>query len=380
MPPKVLFLSHDAQPHGAQISLLHLVRWLAANTRIRPRILLKRDGPLRQEFAAVGETTVLGPGDSAGLLRHGVRDAVDLVYSNTITNGEVLAGLAGVGCPVISHVHELGYWITYRSGALNNALVLEHTDYFIAASQAVADCLIKTLQVPAERIFVIHECIPTHLEAWNSAMARQSIKAELSIPAESLIVGGSGTTDWRKSPDLFVQLAHAVRSGLPKREVHFVWVGGDNTGPEYGMLWHDVRRLGLESRVHFVGHQENVRDYFAVFDLFALTSREDPYPLVALEAAALGVPILAFEQGGGIPEFIENDCGFVVPYLNVSAMAERAVQLIERSELRRQLGECARRKVQARHDVKVAGPRIANLIDWAILNHRLRKTPQRHAA
>jgi glycosyltransferase involved in cell wall biosynthesis len=193
----------------------------------------------------------------------------------------------------------------------------------------------------------------------------------LKIPADAPVIGGSGTTDWRKSPDLFVQLARAVRNRLAPREVHFVWVGGDAAGPEFGMLWHDVRRLGLEPFVHFIGHRENPRDYFSCFDLFALTSREDPYPLVVLEAAALGLPVLGFEKSGGVGEFIEKDAGFMVPYLDIDAMSARAAELIANDSLRRSLGARAREKAAQRHDVSVAAPRIVNIIEWVKLNRRI---------
>jgi len=370
MNTKVLFISHDAQPHGAQILLLHLVRWIAAQTRIIPHVLLKRDGPMRKDFEAVAATTVWSQADHGALLQKFRREHYDIVYSNTITNGELLDTLAPLACPVITHVHELGYWIAYRSGALNNAQVVQHTDCFIAASGAVADCLTQTLRLQPQKIFVVHEFALTRKET-PAAAARGRAREELNIPADALVVGGSGTTDWRKSPDLFVQLARAVKNRLNGREVHFVWVGGDASGPEFGMLWHDVRRLGLENCVHFAGHRENPRDFFAGFDLFALTSREDPYPLVVLEAAALGLPILGFAQSGGVGEFIEQDAGFLAPYLDIEAMAKHAVELLANQDLRRALGTRAREKSAQRHDVSVAAPRIVNLIEWVKLNHRL---------
>lgn len=380
MSAKILFISHDAQPHGAQILLLHLVRWIAAQTQMVPHVLLKRDGLLRKEFEAVAPTMVWPQQDAAAFVQKCRSENYDVIYSNTITNGELLEALAPPAGSVITHVHELGYWIAHRSGALNNARVMQRTDCFIAASRAVADCLVETLNLPPQKIFVVHEFALTRTETSGVAEARRRVREELKIPANSVVVGGSGTTDWRKSPDLFIQLARDVKAALKETEVHFVWVGGDASGPEFGMLWHDVRRLKLEDCVHFTGHRENPRDYFAAFDLFALTSREDPYPLVVLEAAALGLPILGFEQSGGIGEFIENDAGFLAPYLDTKAMAKHAVELLTNENLRRALGARAREKAAQRHDVSVAAPRIVNLIEWVKLNRRMAETAAQKAA
>jgi glycosyltransferase involved in cell wall biosynthesis len=99
-----------------------------------------------------------------------------------------------------------------------------------------------------------------------------------------------------------------------------------------------------------------------LFDVFTLTSREDPYPAVVLEAAALGKPIVCFQQSGGAPEFVEGDCGFVVPYLDVEAMAGRIAELLDDDDLRTRLGEAARRKVGMQHDLNRVAPRISQII------------------
>ena len=127
-------------------------------------------------------------------------------------------------------------------------------------------------------------------------------------------------------------------------------------------LQQDVKAAGLEGIVHFVGSSPKPLDYFAAFDVFALTSREDPYPLVCLEAASFGKPILCFAGGGGEPEFVEDDCGFVVPYLDIEAMADRVLELMDSPELRQRLGTSARAKVRARHDIEIVAPRILEVI------------------
>src|SRR5581483_9371046 len=69
MSTKVLFISHDAQPHGAQILLLNLIRWIAANTSLKPHVLLKHDGPLRKDFEAVSPVSIWPQGDPSGFVQ-----------------------------------------------------------------------------------------------------------------------------------------------------------------------------------------------------------------------------------------------------------------------------------------------------------------------
>jgi glycosyltransferase involved in cell wall biosynthesis len=60
---------------------------------------------------------------------------------------------------------------------------------------------------------------------------------------------------------------------------------------------------------------------------------------------------------------VEEDCGFVVPYIDVAAMAAKVVALAESPELRARLGAAASRKVRERHDISVAGPQLLAVID-----------------
>ena len=112
-----------------------------------------------------------------------------------------------------------------------------------------------------------------------------------------------------------------------------------------GALRSDLRLLALEDRVHFVGNKPNPLDYSSLFGVFALVSREDAFPLVMLEAASLGKPIVCFADSGGATEFVNNSCGFVVPYLGIEAMAAKVLELLESVSLRRSLGEQAAKKV-----------------------------------
>ena len=121
---------------------------------------------------------------------------------------------------------------------------------------------------------------------------------------------------------------------------------------------HDIELLKLTDYVTLVPAQENPLRYFSGTDIFLLPSREDPYPLVCLETAAFGVPIICFEGAGGMPEFVEADCGCVTPYLDVDAMASEVIRLAEDRDQRISFGSYAVRKVRSRHDLAIAAPMI----------------------
>ncbi len=363
-PRPTLFLSHDAHRHGAQLFILNFLRWVRNHAALPFEVCCQGDGDLAEEFRTLAPTLICErQPERVGRLQGRIaRGDFGLVYSNTMANGDLLAQLRPA-CPVLSHLHELECMIRYHVGLRSLELTRAWTDHFVVCSRAVRDNLIERHAVPESDIDVVHGFVPIDPVAIRRAREEAvGLRASLGIPPDALIVGGSGTTDWRKGPDLFVQLARFVLARPLPRPVYFLWVGGDRFGREYGQLSYDVAQAGLGDRVRFLGGRTHPLAYFALLDVFALVSREDPYPLVVLEAAALGLPVLGFQGSGGVCEFVESDCGSCVPYLAVDEMADRLTELLAREELRHRLGRRAARKVRERHSLDTVAPRLVDLI------------------
>jgi len=215
--------------------------------------------------------------------------------------------------------------------------------------------------VKPEAVETVYESIP--VEQVRPERTRQQVFQELRIPADAFLVVACGTINQRKGADLFLQLAAAVCSR--RADAHFAWIGGGR--PANVAQFEDaLRAVGLTQKVRFTGTVPQTADYLAAADVFALTSREDPYPLVCLEAAAVGKPIVSFADSGGIPEFVEEDCGFTVPHLDIMAMADRVISLLNSPECRLTMGAAARRKVAQRHDVSATAPHIMEIIERTI--------------
>src|SRR5262245_31788985 len=287
---RVLFVSHEAMRTGAPVLLLHFLRWLRTNTSIDFEVVLRRGGELSAEFAALAPVwhaeakpgrlarTSMGAARRLGLgaspdgahIRRMVRQMshrnFGVVYSNTFTNGAFVSRLGALSCPVVTHVHELEANIL-RPGEENLRLVKAQTSHYIACSAAVKSTLVARHGIERDRIDVIHGFVATRaLTAEQRAEARARVRRELSIPEGACVVGAAGTTNWAKSPDLFVQLAYAVHRRRPARPVHFVWVGGwqDHRLAELRL---DAQTAGVGDIMHFPGTRPNATEYFCAFDV-----------------------------------------------------------------------------------------------------------------
>ena len=380
----ILFVGYDASRTGAPLLLLHLLRWLKTHTDIPFQILLQYEGELISEFEALAPVTIfhkefpLKQDLYSKIARHFgfqkderlvylqhvkkkfLHKNIALIYCNTIANGRILEELMNLSCPIICHVHELEYAIQYY-GIENFELVKKHVQHYIAVSKAVKQNLINNHNISEANIDVIYEYLPiqSRRPPLNNTL-RKHICQQLKIPLNAMIVCASGTIDWRKGADLFIQLAQILYKKYPASSIHFLWIGEEREFTQRQFL-HDLTHLELDQYVHFLGTKSNPLDYFLVSDVFVLVSREDPFPLVCLEAASLGKPIICFDRAGGAQEFVEDDAGFVVPYLDIEDMAEKVIALISSQELRQRLGLRAQQKVQT-HDIEVIAPQILHLI------------------
>jgi len=140
-------------------------------------------------------------------------------------------------------------------------------------------------------------------------------------------------------------LEEAKTNGSPR--TWFIWVGlgGDATLRRW--LVHDTRIDGLAERICFIGPRSSVVPYYMAADLLALTSREDPCPLVNMEAMESGLAVVAFDGAGGAPEVL-GDAGVCVPYLDLAAMATSVRDLLSNAPLRHEMGRRGRARIRGR--------------------------------
>ena len=132
--------------------------------------------------------------------------------------------------------------------------------------------------------------------------------------------------------------------------------------PSSWLNLYDHKKYVLNNRTILVPHGSDYLNHMACFDIHLLPSREDPYPLVVLDAAGFAIPTICFSDAGGTPEFVENDCGYCVAYGDLFVMAHKLNTLVVNAELRTKMGHAAREKVYRRHDYEKQTGEIINLI------------------
>ncbi len=385
----MLAVSHEATRTGAPIVLLRLLQWLQTAGDVEIEVLLLKGGALEDDFAALGpvhrayaygDATVpekvekrlrrryLGAAAEASRLarlRRDVRDlrGFDVVYCNSMSSAVALRILPELPSTVITHVHELDSAVAKWIDDDDRAAMLGLSDAFVVAADCVGRNLIDNHGVEPDRVHRCYEFVdpPTVDDAGVDAA-----RARLELTDDELVVGAVGTADWRKGTDLFLQMAARVARTAPDLRVRFVWIGHQVEHFEGGHAA-DVAAADLDGRVTFTGEVPDPASYMRHFDVFCLTSREDPYPLVCLEAALLGVPIVTFANGGmvelGRADGDDDPLLAAVGYLDVEAMADEVVALLRDRERARRTGSRLRSWVADRHVTEVGAAELADVIE-----------------
>lgn len=345
---RLVLVVHDAHPHGAQYLALNLLTELVHDLGLEVCVVLLGAGPLAPAFARLAEVHALDPADGEAVGRLAARlhaDGYRAALANTLVSGKIVRRLAEAGLRVVTLVHEMPGVI--RAQALQPALadVLAHSAHVVVPSQAVADGL-RQLADPAavdalcverpQGLFVRSE----HFGGLKREEAAGRLRARLDLPADAKIVLAVGYADQRKGVDLFV----ATVIDLVRRDgrVHGVWVGHQDAG-QLAAAHALLDAAGLAGHVHFVGLTFDTADHYAGADVYALTSREDPFPSVLLEALSVGTPAVAFAGTGGGASLLGRIGAATVPAFDVPALADAIAALLGDDDLRAGL---ARRGVE----------------------------------
>lgn len=369
----ILFIGHDALLAGAQILLLSLIKWIHENTSINVKIILLRNGILYDKFNEIAPTLIWEDIKKA-YPEHEKRNEflkeytenVSLIYGNTILSPVIYDELNFIKAPYITHIHELEKSIRLY---VDNSILQQMystTNTYIACSKPVEDNLLKNHNINKNNIITIYEFIDD--KKLNINISKKELRTKLNLNEKDFIVISCGTMYWRKGVDLFIETAIQLKQkGV--LNFHFYWIGEnfwdyDNEScllSSWAEIVKKIQDYELQNAITFLGVKENVMEYFMASDVFYLASREDPFPLVCLEAAQCGIPIICFKDAGGMPEFVENDAGFVVDFENSAMVADKIDFLINNRDKLIELGNNARTKFFSRHCINIAAPKILNV-------------------
>ncbi|QQS47683.1 MAG: glycosyltransferase [Acidobacteriota bacterium] len=187
--------------------------------------------------------------------------------------------------------------------------------------------------------------IPLGLDLEDGALPGSSLRRELGLSEETVLIGIVGRLCEVKNHAMFLRACERLRGSGAR----FAIIGDGHLRPE---LDAQVRGSGIGDRVSFLGFRDDVTGLYSDLDIVALTSLNEGTPLTLIEGMSRGVPAVATNVGGVrdlMGEVIEKRDGFLVcehglmvPSGDDRKFAEAITFLLENGDLRLEMGRRAR--------------------------------------
>lgn len=358
---KILILHGSSDLYGASKILLVTVQTFVKNGH-QVTVILTESGPLAHLLTEAGAVvlfirlgilrrkykSVSGLLNRIAVLRKAYlsicvlirQQKFDIVYSNTTA---VLAGAFAAKrtrTRHIWHIHEIiesPQWLYRFLGRTLNY----YSDTVIAVSEAVAKSWSK--YVDAKKIRSVYNGID-----YSPFLEKKgNFRAEIHAGDDAVVIGMIGRVHPWKGQGYFLDIAAALKSKFAN--LRFVMAGDAFPGNEYlyTELAEKIASHGLEKDVTDLGYRNDIPALLQGLDILILPSvLPDPFPTVILEAMASGKPVAATAHGGALEMIEDGVSGILIPVHDASAAAGKLELLIKDSNLRRQIGEAARLRVQ----------------------------------
>lgn len=343
--PRLIFVSHEASRTGAPAIILRLLEMFSESGMFECFTIMEKGGERLAEFEALSHTHVMSHPphtqefsnqqafeeisalfDTSGIFE---QNAPICALVNSAVSDRIGAHLGRLNVPMISLIHEIATYFppyVFEDFCKRSEKVIFPSQFVKKAANI--HCDIDDSKIVVRGQGLLSEGFGT----LSQTHSRKMLCDELDIEDDAFIVLNVGTLDQRKGADLFVETAKLMRERAPKdRPVYFVWFGAANESIQYCRRF--VEQHQLSDSVKLMPSTSEIERVFLGSDLFLLTARGDPFPCVIHEAMACGLPVVAFQDGGGAPELIGDDCGTIVDMANLVKVCDAIDGYLEDRDL-----------------------------------------------
>ena len=328
----VLFITPTGGRTGSEMLLLYLLKRLSG--KIKTAIYTRQNGELFANYSTADQTFVntskrgflykiyegiyykifkITP-EEKKLIDLQKQIKADRWYLNTLTMPQFAKLAVKLQVPYDLHVHELvSIYDEIRYDEFK--FMFDNADRIICCSSIVEK---RVKEMGYQNTLLLHSFIDTQTIQLKSST--ESIRRNLNIPTDAFVWIMSGSMNLRKGYDTVCDLFEFLPANT-----YIAWLGSVK---QTGVLHYIRQRTKLE-KLNFIEigeKSDEYYDYLNIADGFVLTAKEDPFPLVMMEAAYLGKPIVGYNSGG-ISEFIQEGMGKSIDSFNPKDLTEAMISV-----------------------------------------------------
>jgi glycosyltransferase involved in cell wall biosynthesis len=257
------------------------------------------------------------------------RERPDIVHTHTAKAGalgRVAARLAGV--PIVVHTFHGSVFKGYFDGASSRVFQLIEkglvslSDMVVAVSPLVAEELEQRGIAPREKVEVVY--LGLELDRFqNVAKHRGELRRELGISPDVPLIGSVGRLVPIKDIPTLLRAMKSV--GASHLDASLLVIGD---GPERPRLELEAYRLGVSSKVRFLGFRRDLERVYADIDVAVNCSVNEGTPVALIEAMSAGVPVVATSVGGTPDLLLNGLLGRLVPSVDPSRLSEAICEVV----------------------------------------------------
>ena len=370
---KILYVNHIGNVMaGAEHSLSVLLKNLNKEV-FHPILLLPDYGPVYEHFVSLGIETYVVPINYLWLPteRQYYRLLKDLktrlIWFHEIINKQGIDIIhtndeEAFDSPIVSKIHGIPHIWHIRHLFVNNAqpvlnyfpfheygtgkFVNELSDRIVAVSDDVRNYLIPHIE--REKLLVVYDAVES--EKYVSTNVRHDIRKELGLSSDTFLVCAAGRVCKEKGFDVYIDAAaHVLKH---RQNVKFLIVGKETEKDSVNMLKERIKELQIEDSVYFLGYRQDFPEILQQIDVFTLTSvAGEGLGLVVVEASASKKPVVVSQYCGSGEAVSDGVTGYIVPLNRADLIAEKIINLLDKPQLRLEMGEKGRRFVKEKFSV-----------------------------
>ena len=214
-------------------------------------------------------------------------------------------------------------------------------DRFLVVSSVLADAMIHGHAIPKEKVVKIYNGIETdYYKPHDQEVGRRRVRQEYSVNDSEILIGSLGRLVWQKGFEYFIHAMPILIRDIP--EAKFFIVG---EGPLRQELEGQARSLGIQDRLVFTGHRNDIRDMMAAMDVVVIPSLLEGFPMITLEAMAMEKAIVTTSIDGIMEQITDGREGLLIAPKSPPALAQAVKRLVDDPDYARSLGINARAKV-----------------------------------
>ncbi len=273
--------------------------------------------------------------------RLGKKADVSLVHLNNILGSQLSGILAAkmLRVPCIAHLRD--FEEVHPITCFYARLIHHH----VAISSAIRDNLLD-LKVPKGQISIVHDALD--LNQFNSDVSVSDLREEFKLGADELCFGLFGRIVPWKGTEEFLRATRLVVDQFPSVRAFIVGNCSDGDEDYFHKMQQLVTALKLADHVVFTGFRSDVPAFMKMMDIVVHASiRPEPFGMVVIEGMAMAKSVVATRGGGPLDIVEDNKCGILVDIGDIDSLANAISRLAQSAELRKQMGEEGRRRVEA---------------------------------